>query len=262
MIKDFKAYNESTVPNMEYIVGIPSGEVIDINYKDVNNLKQEGLISWNVQYKCYSYKDSLYKNVMGYLSRHGYNKKQTKKEFGQDAMDEIMNFFDNQKNIRNYMILPDGSIDVSGDIYVSSTNYTKIPLNFKRVSGDFIFKFCKLESLENCPEEVGGCFIVKGNSILSLREGPKYVGRVYDCSDNFLSSLEGAPEKIYGDFDCSGNFLTSLKEAPKKVKGYFDCTDNRIEKIDVEIECLSLISDLGSTGKLKKKFREEATYRW
>lgn len=259
MINNYKTYNES-VNNIEYIVGIPSGEIIDIHYKDVNNLKQEGLISWNTQYKCYAFRDNLYNSVLGYLSRHGY-RKEIKKQFGQDDMDYIINFFDQQKNIRNYIILPDGSIDVSGDIFITGSGYSKIPIDFKRVSGDFIFQFCKLESLENCPEEVGGKFIVKGNSILSLRGGPKYVGKLYDCSDNFISSLEGAPEKIHGDFDCSGNFLTNLKGAPKKVNGHFDCSDNRIKTIENEPDCLHFISDLGSFGK--KKLREEGgTYRW
>jgi hypothetical protein len=41
-------------------------------------------------------------------------------------------------DITNYTINPDGSIDVDGDVDLYNRDLTKLPLNFRNISGYFI----------------------------------------------------------------------------------------------------------------------------
>ena len=229
--------------NTDYLIGIPSGQIIDIYYKEINNLKQEGLISFDNKWMSYVFNDNNYYNILRYL------KKPVPNTVGVLSLDEIMEFFDSQKKVRDYTLLADGIIDVTGDVYISGGIHKKIPFKFGKVSGDFIFKDCKLESLHNAPKEVGGNFIVNKNNLIDLEGGPTYVGKMYDCSDNLLCSLEGSPIIIYTDFDCSGNFLQDLIGAPKKIKGYFDCATNKLNSLDGIPECDEIIG----IDKVKRK---------
>ena len=251
MIKQFKTFENMI--NADYLIGLPSGQIIDIHYTDINNLKQEGLIVYNKGLNSYVFKDELYNNILGYLNRNSDNlpKPSIKEEF----VDRVADFFDKQRNVRSYIILVGGLIDVNGDIFISGGRVKKIPFLFKRVSGDFIMRDCGLENLMGAPEEVGGSFIVCYNNILTLRNGPKYVGGIYDCSENCLISLNGAPETIKGDFNCSGNFLPDLTGAPKTVGDYFDCSDNPLQNIENKPDCKHFISDY--KGVKKKTFKDE-----
>lgn len=241
--------------NTDYLIGLPSGQIIDIYYKEINNLKQEGMISFNNKWMSYVFDDNDYYNVLRHLKKPIPNVNAG----GVISMDEIMEFFDKQKNVRTYILLPDGSIDVSGDVFVSGGVHKKIPFKFGKVSGDFIFRECKLESLENAPTQVGGNFIINKNSLIELIGGPTYVGKMYDCSDNFLTSLEGTPVLIYGDFDCSNNFIQDLNDCPKKIKGYFDCTNNRIDFIMELPECDDIIGLYLNGPKMPKIIKNAIT---
>ena len=181
--------------NTNYLVGLPSGQIIDIDYKEINNLKQDGFIVYSGNILSYTFDDNDYEDILKSLKRI---------ETG--SIHEIMKFFDNQKRITNYMFLPNGRIEVSGDVYISGVNggmNLKLPFKFNKVSGDFTFRNCNLKWLEGSPIEVGGDFDVSGNDLYSLLGGPKKVGGLYDCSNNSLNSLEGSPELISGYFDCS-----------------------------------------------------------
>jgi hypothetical protein len=76
----------------------------------------------------------------------------------------------------NYTINEDGSVNVKGDVYFSKNrdSLSELPLNFKKVSGDFNCSKLGLSTLKGSPIEVGGTF---------------------NCSYNQLSSLEFAPKK-------------------------------------------------------------------
>lgn len=227
--------------NTEYLIGLPSGQIIDIHYKEINNLKQDGLISLNAKLMSYAFKDEDYLKILQFLKRPRYSK---------GYMDDLMEFFDRQqKTVRSYQLCPDGSVEVSGSIFVANFPYKKIPYKFKRVSGDFIWRNSKIESLEGCPTEVGGSFLVNGNNLFDLIGGPKYVGEIYDCSSNCLNSLEGSPEKIYTDFDCHDNFLQDLKGGPKFVKGTFDCSGNPLKNTKDKPECDDIITDVKKIAK-------------
>jgi hypothetical protein len=109
--------------------------------------------------------------------------------------------------IKNYTINPDGSVDVDGDVSLSSMELTKLPLKFGRVSGNFKCRHNKLTTLEGAPESVGGTF---------------------DCFNNQLTTLEGAPREVGRDFYCDNNQLTTLKGEPREVGGNFYFYNNPI----------------------------------
>tara|TARA_R110000822_G_C15068291_1_gene468301 strand:- start:29 stop:565 length:537 start_codon:yes stop_codon:yes gene_type:complete len=118
--------------------------------------------------------------------------------------------------IENYTINDDGSVDVDGNVNLSTGDLKEIPLNFNKVSGSFW---------------------VDGNGITSLKGSPKKVGGRFDCSMNNLTSLEGGP-KIVDRFVCSNNNLTDLKGGPKSMSKKLYCTGNPIGSIlnGVDIE--------------------------
>ena len=39
--------------------------------------------------------------------------------------------------IENYIINDDGLIDVNGDVFIQNSEFTKLPLKFNKVSGEF-----------------------------------------------------------------------------------------------------------------------------
>ena len=133
--------------------------------------------------------------------------------------------------IKNYTINQDGSIDVDGNVYLSSKKLTKLPLKFRNVSGTFYCYSNRLTSLEGCPQSVGGGFYCYNNQLTSLEGCPKSVGGDFSCSDNQLTSLEGCPQSVSGNFWCSNNQLTSLEGSPKSVAGNFSCSSNQLKDV-------------------------------
>ena len=133
--------------------------------------------------------------------------------------------------IRNYIINPDGSISVDGDVRLSSISLKRIPLVFKEVSGDFDCYDNQLTSLKDCPEKVGGDFDCYHSKLTSLEGGPEKVGGDFYCNGNQLTSLKGCPEKV-GDFNCGYNQLTSLEGYPKEVGGKFYCSYNQLTSLE------------------------------
>ncbi len=91
--------------------------------------------------------------------------------------------------IRNYKINPDGSIDVLGNVGLSSNELTELPLKFNIVEGFFLCNDNKITSLKNFPISVYGIY----------------------CSNNKLTSLEGCPKEVGGNFYCYNNPLESLE---------------------------------------------------
>lgn len=114
--------------------------------------------------------------------------------------------------IENYSINSDGSIDVDGDVNLSKKGLDKIPLRFRKVTGDFY------------------CY---DNYLKTLYGSPKFVGRDYNCNGNTsLQSLEGGPEEVIGDYVCLGCRLTSLKGGPKIVKKDYSCWYNNLTSLE------------------------------
>ena len=100
----------------------------------------------------------------------------------------------NTYDIRYYTINDDLSIDVDGDVYLTSINLEYLPLRFNYVSGYFSCSTNRLVSLKGCPRTVGGNF---------------------SCAYNELKTLEGCPQTVNGNFLCFGNELKDLEYFPE-----------------------------------------------
>ena len=118
--------------------------------------------------------------------------------------------------IRNYIINPDGSIDVDGDVDFYNSGLTNIPLKFNKVSGGFYCFHNNLTSLEGSPIYVGANFACQYNQLTSLIGGPNYIGGKFYCYNNQLTNLEGCPNYVGCHFYCFDNPLPQeIKDNPK-----------------------------------------------
>ncbi len=144
-----------------------------------------------------------------------------------------------------YIIRDDGIIDVDGSINHTLVErlWTRFPVKFGTVTGNFDCRSTMLKTLHGapdvvkgsfnctdnelssllwCPREVGGSFLCSNNWLTSLQHGPSEVGDMYTCSYNKLTNLIGAPNQVR-DFNCHMNPLTSLKGMPKKILDTLIC---------------------------------------
>jgi hypothetical protein len=131
-----------------------------------------------------------------------------------------------------YTIQSDGTVDVNGNVNMLDVFFTKIPVKFGKITGDFYCFNNKLTSLKGAPQSVGGNFILYNNQLTSLEGAPKSVGGNFDCSSNKLTTLEGSPQSVGGGFYCSNNQLTSLEGSPQSVGGDFGCYNNRLDSLE------------------------------
>jgi hypothetical protein len=121
----------------------------------------------------------------------------------------------NKNKSAKYTLNTDNSIDVEGNVDISSLNLKEMPVKFGKVTGNFNCSDNDLTSLKHCPTTIVGDFY---------------------CSSNELTSLEHGPITISGDFYCSNNLLTSLEHGPT-VLGNFYCFNNKFpEKIQKKID--------------------------
>jgi hypothetical protein len=100
---------------------------------------------------------------------------------------------------------PDGSISVDGDVYWEYRRLTKLPIQFKEVTGNFWCHDNQLTSLDGAPQIVGGSFICSINQLTSLDSAPQIVGGSFFCSNNQFTSLDGLGE-VKGEIHCSYNY--------------------------------------------------------
>ena len=135
-------------------------------------------------------------------------------------------------NITNYIINDDGSIDVNGNIDLSTQRIYKLPLIFNKVSGHFDCSYNKLTSFKGCPIIVVGDFHCNDNQLTSLMGCPDKINGHFDCSYNELTTLDGCSIEIGEGFDCSNNNLSSLKGCPKIVGGNFYCNYNKLTTLN------------------------------
>jgi len=133
--------------------------------------------------------------------------------------------------IRSYTINDDLSIDVDGDVDLEYRSLTKLPLNFRNVSGDFYCRNNQLTSLEGGPNKVGGDFSCYRNQLTSLEGAPREVGNGLYCSGNKLTSLEGISKYISGGIYCHNNQLRDVKGVKDGWRGRFVVKGNPVQKI-------------------------------
>ena len=89
----------------------------------------------------------------------------------------------NEMHISNYVINPQGLIDVDGEVDLSHREFEELPYKFGSVLGYFDLGNCKnLKSLKNCPNTVDNSFDCSNCISLDLLVGcPKYVGENFWC---------------------------------------------------------------------------------
>ena len=118
--------------------------------------------------------------------------------------------------IQNYTINPDESIDVDGDVNLSSRGLKRIPLKFRNVRGYFYCNYNQLTSLEGCPQSVGGAFSCSGNQLTSLEGCPQIVGGAFYCYSNKLTDFNGFPEYWTGIVAFNGNPVKKILDRFKR----------------------------------------------
>lgn len=100
-----------------------------------------------------------------------------------------------QYDIVDYIINPDGTVDVVGCVDLENRGLTSIPLKFNKV---------------------GTRFSIHGNRITSLLGAPREVGTYIDCESNQLTSLEHCPTKVSYLY-CGSNNISSLCYCPTEI---------------------------------------------
>lgn len=93
-------------------------------------------------------------------------------------------------------------VDIVGDVNITRTDLTAIPINFGTVSGSFFCSYCGLPSLKGAPKTVGGDVTCTGNNLKDLNGAPETVGGLFYCTDNKLQTLKGGPKTVGKDFRC------------------------------------------------------------
>ena len=146
-----------------------------------------------------------------------------------------------QYKIENYSINSDGSIDVDGNVELSSRNLCILPLKFGRVMGNFNIQNNLLSTLYGAPKAVGGNFNCYHNRLIKLIGSPEWIGGDFFCYQNQLISLEASPKVVLGSYYISGNDkLSNLVGCTLKIGGNFSFDDTLVSTFsgddDIEFE--------------------------
>lgn len=152
----------------------------------------------------------------------------------------------NQRDIFDYNINEDNSVDVNGDVYLSFEQnkiedfaqqhgirvceiYISSDPLVNRI-GDFgdgwplVYEFHPMTELPIKFGKVEGSFFCNGNDLTSLKGSPEYVSGSFWCSQNLLTTLDGAPRFIGEDLIVDNRKkLESLGKIETKIGGYLAC---------------------------------------
>jgi hypothetical protein len=145
--------------------------------------------------------------------------------------EEYLKLYLQHINVKDYRINEDKSVDVFGDVNISSLKLKRIPIKFGVVFGNFYCKDNELINLNNSPKQVMGNFNCSNNQLTSLKGAPELVNGGFYCQYNQIKNIINAPQKIGGDFVAYDNQLKSLEGFPKDFGGYIDCSRNKLENI-------------------------------
>lgn len=183
------------------------------------------------------------------------------KMFEQFINEEEIHRLCREYNIIKYSINSDGSIDVDGNVFLINRAFTKLPLKFNKVIGDFDCSYNELTTLDGCPREVGGNFLCSHNNLVTLKGGPEFVDCYYKCSENKLESLKYSPLRIERSLFCEDNNIKTLEGFPMIIKWGLNLRNNPISIIDesikvganIFIENTNIDEDIQKMNKLKKQ---------
>lgn len=155
----------------------------------------------------------------------------------EDLRDDLEKKLDDLQ-IKNWVIRPDGLVDVDGDVRITFSSEKKIPVKFGKITGQFEISHTTITSLENSPEEVTQTFTIESNMYLTSLEGMtqklgksiivgncKLIKNLKGCPKSIpeellikdldkLESLEGSPDRVHGVYGFNLKALKSLKGGP------------------------------------------------
>jgi hypothetical protein len=131
-------------------------------------------------------------------------------------------------NIKSYIINSDHTVDVDGPVILYEMHLRdldKLPVKFRKVTGNFIMEGCAITTLQGCPDEVGAKFEVNNcNRIANIVGCPKIVINDFKCTRaSNLQSLHGFNSTVGGNASFSFDAkLQDLLGYAATVKGGLD----------------------------------------
>ena len=118
-------------------------------------------------------------------------------------------------------------MDVDGNVDLSGSKFTKLPVKFGKIVGSFWLHDCyNLISLDGCPVSTTGVFTCSDcNKLRSLKGCTESVGGGFSCARcPNLTSLTNCPEITGENFYCTDcTSITSFEGCPKYIKVNFNC---------------------------------------
>jgi len=238
MIK-FNSFNENLLDNNTYIIGYPSGEIIDIKEKDLSELIDSGVVYYERKFEKYFFIDSYRNHVIDKITNIIYKRvKDTNKiELGDNkySVEQNVNYFLTNfcKLKENAFKIVNNTIDVFGDVKMDNLELSRIPYRFGDIYGDFDCSDNKLKNLINSPKLVDGDFICSRNNLYSLTSGP-YVTRGYFCRNNFIDNLNGLSlSKSAVEFNASNNLITKINYNLLENIKILNIDNNRLTELNI-----------------------------
>lgn len=132
-------------------------------------------------------------------------------------------------NIFNYSINDDLSVDIDGSVMLSDRKLDYIPVNFNKVTNNFICRYSHLTSLEGFPKKAQ-LIDCSYNQISSLQGLINAEIDTLLSSNNLLENFDHCPAKVT-QLICGDNQITSLKGLPKNIE-FLDLNSNKISSLD------------------------------
>lgn len=142
-----------------------------------------------------------------------------------DNIEELKQKLDDYK-FKKRKIHPDGSVDVTGDVWFTLDQNNEIPFKFGIVRGDFNLSGSDYTSLKGCPTLVTKNFILfKCDKLKSFDYFPKEIKGLTSFSEMKISSFKGLSDTKFGtDLDITKfDNITSLEGLPE------DMSETRLE---------------------------------
>lgn len=154
-------------------------------------------------------------------------------------------------------------VTIHGNVDLTKMKMSRLPVNFKEVTGRFSVSNSSLETLEGCPEKVGKFFNCSYTLIKNLIGGPKFINTsksehetsYYANNNDLLESLEGVAENAE---ELNVGFCKKLERfdfLPKRVRRITACATGiktlvGIDKIAKRLESLQINSSPVEEGAL------------
>lgn len=184
------------------------------------------------------------------LSREPYADRGDDRNMPAVSQDKDMKKWIEKLGIKSYSIRPDGRVDVTGDVKVTSkevdSRFMILPIKFGEVTGNFTASNCGIATMTGMPEKVGKNFDVSNNKLTSLEDGPKEVGGDYIASRNpDLTTVTGWPNYIGGDAFFENCGISTLRGIPRTgtvVRGSMLMMKNKLRRIDgfpERVDCIA-----------------------